>query len=110
MSLDFNVNYDNEKLKVKLTGYLDNDSAPELRIEIDKFMDKPISEMIFFCEGLEYFSSAGLAIFLQCAKKVRKNDKEGKIYIIGANDYIKKVLYDHGFNEFICLQNKYPDE
>ena len=56
-------------LTVALEGRLDNQSAPEL----DLFLERnypAITELIFDFEKVEYMSSAGLRILLKAEKKM----------------------------------------
>ena len=57
---------------IKVDGWLDTQSAPELRAEIDRLSDN-IKSILFDFTKLDYISSAGIRIIIIAHSKVNGN-------------------------------------
>ncbi len=81
-------------LVIGFFGKLSKDNAAGSEAELIKLMkENPHGKLVFDFEGLEYISSAGLRVILNCAKSERE-----KIRITNANMEIYDILENTGFH------------
>lgn len=96
MKIDKNI--ENKELTIRLEGRLDSDSAPILEKELTNLEE--IHKLIFDLEKLEYISSAGLRIILNCQKRLIN---QGEVIIKNVNEEIKKILNITGFDNILTI-------
>ncbi|MFO7568743.1 MAG: STAS domain-containing protein [Smithellaceae bacterium] len=89
------VNQDSDISVFALSGRLDAVSAPQLEDRIGLWFEQPGIKLIFNLEALDYISSAGLRVFLTCAKKMKTRD--GKFCMAGLRPQVKEVFTISGF-------------
>ena len=89
-----------ENLIISLNGKLDANTAPNLEKEVSPFINENKS-LIFDFEKLDYISSSGLRVLLNCKKKM---NTQSNIIIQNANDYIKEVFDITGFNNLFTIE------
>ena len=93
--MDIVVNQDSDISVFVLSGRLDAVSAPQLEDRIGLWFEELGTKLIFNLEGLDYVSSAGLRVFLTCAKKMKTRD--GKLCMAGLRPNVKEVFTISGF-------------
>ncbi len=87
--------YSNEIVVIKLEGYLDAHTAPELENQIANLVEKDIVKIIIDFEKLYYISSAGLGVFMAYVEDIR--EKGGDIKFANVPDKIYEVFDILGF-------------
>ncbi|HOJ37506.1 MAG TPA: STAS domain-containing protein [Ignavibacteriales bacterium] len=95
---DFKINidnYSNEIVIIKLEGYLDAHTAPELENQIANLVENDIVKIIIDFEKLNYISSAGLGVFMAYIEDIR--EKGGDIKFTNVPDKIYEVFDILGF-------------
>ena len=85
-------------LTVAIEGRLDTTTAPDLEQQLkDKLTDDSV--VVFDFEKLQYISSAGLRVLLQCKKKLGDN-----VTFTRANEEVMEILSVTGFKELLGLK------
>jgi len=80
-------------VEMKLTGWLDTQSAPMLEEEVNA-LDSSVTGLILDCEGLEYLSSAGLRQLVAMYKKMN-----GNLTLRNVSDEIMNVIRITGLDK-----------
>jgi anti-sigma B factor antagonist len=75
---------------LRLTGRLDNETAPDLDRELDEVLETPIKALVFDLGGLEYTSSAGLRSFLRARKNMAQ--RAGQVLFVNVQPPVQKVF------------------
>ena len=90
---------ENGELIIQMFGRVDSMNAPKLLSFWEKtYSDEKINAVSIDCTGLEYISSAGLRVILI----MHKACTEG-VTISGANNAIKEILSQTGFDSIITI-------
>ena len=97
-----NINIENGKAVIALSGHVDSANAPEVdRLIFGETGLGDCNAIVVDAESLEYISSAGLRIIL----KIRKLCPELKI--VGVSSEVYDVLEMTGFTEMITVEKAY---
>ena len=83
--------------EIKLTGWLDTQTAPELDKEI-KSLGEEITALTLDMEKLEYISSAGLRLIVAAYKKMN-----GALTLRNVSDEIMSVIKMTGLDKRITI-------
>jgi anti-anti-sigma factor len=75
---------------VKLTGSLDNVTAPELERQLGPVLADPVKEMVFDLAQLKFISSAGLRIFSTVRKQLK--ERGGQASFVHLQPQIQEVF------------------
>ena len=77
---DFNVSsrYDGDVSIIKVIGYLDAHTAPELENEFNKLLENKRHKIVVNFSELNYISSAGLGVFMAYVESMREQDGDIK--------------------------------
>ena len=89
---------DGNILTVKPTGRLDTATSPILEKEMQPHLDG-IDHVIMDFADLEYISSGGLRMLLALEQVLE--DRDGKLDVLHANDYIIEVFELVGFMDVV---------
>ena len=84
--------------EIKLSGWLNTQTAPDLGAEIDA-LGAEITALTIDCEKLEFISSAGLRQIVAAHKKVN-----GALTLCRVSDEIKDVFRMTGLDKHIAIQ------
>ena len=84
--------------ELKLSGWLDTQTAPELDAEINA-LDEKITALTLNCEGLEYISSAGLRLIVAAYKKMN-----GALTLCHVSEEIMSVVRMTGLDKRIRVE------
>ena len=106
METAFQVEQDNENVKITLTGSLNASNAPALSDELKKLVGKPLKKIIFFAQNLEYISSAGLRVIIFAKQKI---GTDTKIFFIGGQEEVLSVIKMSGLDNFMYISETYED-
>jgi len=106
MSFTYKTELEGEVVKVTLSGKLDANSAPELSENLQQFKDKAVKKLVFFSEGLEYISSAGLRVIIFAKQKIGDN---ADVYFIKAQEFVKEVIDMTGLGNFLIFQDDFTE-
>ena len=79
-----------KQVTVKLTGSLDNSTAPDLEKALAPILAGPENELVFDLAGLKFLSSAGLRIFGSVRKTLK--DRNGQTWFIHLQPQIREVF------------------
>lgn len=91
MSLNINVSTGKDQTKlVSLEGRLDNNTAPDLAVELYQLVAEPIKLLVFDMTDLKYISSAGLRVLFKASKTIKANG--GESGLLKMQPQIKKVF------------------
>jgi len=75
---------------VKLTGSLDNVTAPELERQLAPVLADPVKEIVFDLAQLKFISSAGLRIFSTVRKQLK--ERGGQASFVHLQPQIQEVF------------------
>jgi len=75
---------------VHLDGRLDNETAEDLDIELDKLVRSPANVIVFDLAALEYISSAGLRSIFRAQRAMAA--RSGRIVLVHARPQVQKVF------------------
>ncbi|MEA1962430.1 MAG: anti-sigma F factor antagonist [Bacillota bacterium] len=102
MELDFKMV--SNTLVVRIRGELDMLVVDNLRSAIDKKLDaQSIKNLILNLEKVTFIDSSGLGVIIGRYKKI--SALGGRMYIVGANPSIQKILTFSGINKLIAMHN-----
>lgn len=100
MELDFKLL--KNVLIVTVQGEIDMYNTDYMRSSIDNYLDQQsISYLVLNLEKVGFIDSSGLGIIIGRYKKMKANG--GKVYIVGANPSVEKILVFSGINKIIPL-------
>ena len=75
---------------IQLTGRLDDATAAELDVELDRLLEAPVKALVFDLGGLEYTTSAGLRVFMRAQKSM--SERVGKVLFVNVTAPVQKVF------------------
>ena len=75
---------------LRLSGRLDNDTAPDLDRHIDAVLASPLTALVFDLGGLEYTTSAGLRSFMRAQKSLKP--RAVKVLFVNLQAPVRKVF------------------
>lgn len=104
--VNLQIDYDKDKLFVKVSGELDMLVAPSFRFELDKALDvRQVRHLILDFTQVTFIDSSGLGVILGRYKRLA--EVGGKVQICGVNEQISKILEFSGLNRImeICQHN-----
>ena len=86
---------------ISMNSELDHHLADEMRMIIDEVIDnRGVCDIIFdFCK-INFMDSSGIGLIMGRYKKIR--DK-GKIYIVGANQSVQRILLISGLHKIVGI-------
>jgi anti-anti-sigma factor len=106
MELTMNVTKADGKYLVKLSGYLDTNSAPDFQTRVEELsieaLDAGGLNLDIDMEEVAFVSSAGLRVLL-LATKIAKRQK-GSVVVRNVKDSIKEVLDMTGFSSILDVR------
>ena len=82
-------------LVLELKGRFDSGAAPAVETKIKESLAGGASKIILDFSDLEYISSAGIRVLVQCTKEMEK--KKGEVLLASVPKSIENVLYITGF-------------
>ena len=85
--------------EIKLTGWLDTQTAPELDEEI-KSLGEEITALTLDMEKLEYISSAGLRVLLLAQKQM---NRQGRMRLVHVGETVMETLEITGFADIFYI-------
>jgi anti-sigma B factor antagonist len=91
-------------VKIKVSGFLDAHTVPEMEEVVQSLLKKNLYKMIVDLEELSYISSAGLGVFMSVIGDIR--DNHGDIILIRMPPKIFKVFDLLGFTEIFTTLNQ----
>ncbi len=100
MSLNIDVNTNNESATFVLSGKLDTTTAPNLDAAIEEKISG-LKEITFDCKDLEYVSSAGLRVILKTQKTM---NQQGSMKLTNVSDTIMEIFDITGFVDFLNIE------
>jgi len=104
--LDINVTHEDDIYMIKLNGFLDTNSSPELQERVEGISSETYEKggfnVVFDLADVEFVSSAGLRVLL-LTKKIADRQK-GKLAVINVKDSIKEVLDMTGFSKVLNVR------
>lgn len=97
------IKEDLEVTWIKVEGRIDSLSAPQLHGEIDRLIAAGERMLVADLSGTSYISSAGLRVFMDTFKQLRK--VEGKIYFHQISGPVRSVFEMSNLTEIFVLVN-----
>lgn len=98
MTLEKNLN--GKTLEIKLCGYLDTGTAPDLESVLNESF-AGIETLVLNLEELEYVSSAGLRVILNAQKEMLGR---GQMKLTHVNETIMEVFDITGFVDILTIE------
>lgn len=96
---------DVEIAKIKIDGYLDSSTFPQLQEYLTSMVAEGQVRLLLDLSDLDYISSAGLGVLMGMLREVR--DKGGDLKIVNMSEKIERVFNLLGFSRILRL---YTDE
>ena len=97
--MKINKKQNDDELIISLEGRLDTNTSADLEKEWESLED--IKKLVFDFRKLEYISSAGLRIVLNCQKAMVN---KGNMIIKNANENVKGVFEITGFADILNIE------
>lgn len=94
--------YENDCVKIILTGEVDIYTSQDLKDKLYNIIDTSKMDLRIDCKELNYIDSTGLGIFVGSLKKAKQYDK--KIYIANLKDNIKKLFIITGLDRVFIIE------
>ena len=92
-----------DKLCVKIIGEIDHHNASIIRENVDiEIKSGGIRQLVFDFSGLEFMDSSGIGILMGRYKLMKIYG--GSVTVLGACDYIEKIIRLSGLENMIKLQ------
>jgi len=85
--------------KVRIQGYLDSSTFPQLQEHLDNLLQQGTNYYLLDLEDLTYISSAGLGVLMGILREVR--EKKGDLKIISMSEKIERVFSLLGFSRLM---------
>ncbi|MBQ2829840.1 MAG: STAS domain-containing protein [Oscillospiraceae bacterium] len=98
MTIEKNLN--GKTLEIKLSGYLDSGTAPDLEAVLSETL-AGLQSLVLDLEELEYVSSAGLRVILNAQKEM---SAQGQMKLIHVNETIMEVFDITGFVDILTIE------
>lgn len=96
--MEIEKNIQNGCAELKLSGWLDTQTAPELEKELAE-LPADVSALVFNCSELEYISSAGLRQLVAAYKKMN-----GAMTLRAVSDEIMSVIKMTGLDKRLKIE------
>ena len=90
MGMDASTKITEEKVVVEVRGRIDISSSPQLRQELREATKAKPKRLIVDMSGLDSTDSSGLAVLIECAKRVRGYG--GEMALEGVQPKVRDVL------------------
>ena len=104
--MKIDITHENDIYMIKLSGFLDTASSPELQEKIEAISsetyDKGGFNLVFDLEEVEFVSSAGLRVMLLTRKLADR--QKGKMAVINVRQSIREVFDMTGFSKILNLK------
>lgn len=100
--MNINVENNNDKVILKLEGWLDTASSPELGAEIDKITEA--KSIVLDFDQVEYIASSGVRQIVYCHRKAK--ELEADFSVINVCSEIMSILQLTGIDKKINIQAK----
>ena len=104
--MDINVTRDNDCCMIKLGGFFDTPSSPELQRKVEDIASETFGKgglnFVFDLEDVEFLSSAGLRVLLLAKKLTDKQN--GKMAVINVRQSIREIFNMTGFSKIFNLR------
>lgn len=101
MESKYTVTEANGILSIVLSGKLDATNAPALMDELRKYIGKPITEIAFIANDLDYIASAGLRTMIFSKQKI---GEAAIITLSGAKQEVLDVIKMSGLDNFLTIK------
>lgn len=101
MESKYTLNESEGIITIILEGRLDATNAPSLMEDLKQFIGKPIKEIAFVANDLEYIASAGLRTMIFSKQKI---SAEADISITGAKQEVLDVIKMSGLDNFLTVK------
>ena len=100
MNTDFSLNSEliDNKLKIKINGYINNAGGQSLFKEYEKFKDKKPAEVVLDLKDTSVVNSIGISYLIEMIENL--NDNNGKLYFSNLSPAIEKTLDIMGLFQF----------
>lgn len=106
--MDIEMKLVRNTLIVKLKGELDMLVTDKLRQELDKKLENSsVDNLIINLEKVTFIDSSGLGVIIGRYKKV--SSQKGRMYIVGANPAVEKILVFCGINKLVPIYSSEQD-
>ena len=101
--MELKMNRKGGRLYVKISGEIDHHNAPAIRENVDlEVKSGGVRKLIFDFSGLTFMDSSGIGILMGRYKLMQLYG--GSVTVVGACDYIEKIIRLSGLENIIILQ------
>ena len=104
--MDINMTHENDYYMIKLDGYLDTASSPELQKKVEDISTETFEKggfnIVFDLANVGFVSSAGLRVLLLTKKLTDRQN--GKMAVINVQQSIREVFDMTGFSTILNLK------
>ena len=98
--MNINIEKDNGKVLMALSGRLDTTTAPELEKTINNEGDE-LKNLVLDFKGVDYISSAGLRVLLTAQKKM---NVQGSMELINVGEAVMDIFEMTGFADILVIK------
>ena len=103
--MDIDITHDNDCYVIKLGGFFDTPSSPELQQKVEDIASETYGKgelnVVFDMADVEFLSSAGLRVLLMAKKFTDKQN--GKMAIVNVRQSIREIFDMTGFSKILNL-------
>jgi anti-anti-sigma factor len=104
--MKIDMTHENDIYMIKLEGFLDTASSPELQKMVEEISSETFEKggfnVVFDLGKIDFVSSAGLRVLLLTKKLADRQN--GKIAVINVQQSIREVFDMTGFSKFLNLK------
>ena len=104
--LGIRIQMEGARLKVRLKGGLNTQSAPELEFELEPML-KRVKEFVVDLTELDYITSAGLRFLLKAAQIF---EKDGVMTVENPNSEVREILNRTGFDTIMTIISEQSEQ
>lgn len=106
--MEFKINAEKKTLLVKLDGDIDHHNVKRVRTELDREIEKiGIKNIAFDFSSVRFMDSAGIGMIMGRYRRI--NAIGGKIYIIGANEDVKRIIGISGLGNIVEIYSDWSE-
>lgn len=104
MNMKIDINKEDDKTEVLVSGEIDAYTAPKLREALIPLAEEENPQITVNLKNVSYMDSTGLGVFVGLLKTVRKNN--GKLHLVELTDRLERLFSITGLSDIIDISSK----
>ncbi|WP_078415044.1 STAS domain-containing protein [Priestia abyssalis] len=104
MNLTIDIQQNEQRYYVKLTGEIDAYTAPELKNKFMNITEQSNPDITVDFTNVSYMDSTGLGVFIALLKSIKRT--EGSLKFVGVSDRLKRLFDITGLTDILNLNSE----